>query len=444
MGARTLEARLTARLLGLAGAVLVAVGATAVVVTDRVLDAADTGEARAHAASSREALDRELAEGDTPAMAEGEVVTAAEAEGVRVNVLHGGRPAAGTTRPIPAVGPGECASFDDEQGRPWRECGAGDARTSIVTAVPVAAHRHAVGSLARGMVAVVLVALALLWLAVKRALRRPVAELTALVGWTGRIVDTEKAIEPPPSETREIAQLESAFDALVRRLLDALARERANSAHIAHELRTPLTAIVAELDGLKVEDAAARAAIARARGDAARLNDVIDAILVLSSGDRGERADAIVNVADIAREIAPAGVRVDAPDEALVEGDDRLVSLALRNLVDNARKYGGGVDEVRVARQGGTVRVAVIDRGPGLDETARSRMFDRYWRAAADGDGRGLGLALVRAVAERHGGRAEAQPGPEGHGLDVSITLDRLVGWHEDARDGSAEPRTEP
>jgi signal transduction histidine kinase len=60
-------------------------------------------------------------------------------------------------------------------------------------------------------------------------------------------------------------------------------------------------------------------------------------------------------------------------------------------------------------------------------------MFDRYWRAAADGSGSGLGLALVRAVAERHGGRAEARPGPEGRGLDVSITLAGLVGWHDGA-----------
>ena len=437
MGARTLEARLTWRLLALAGAVLVGVGATAVVATDRMLDASDTDEARAHATNAREALGRELAEGDTPATAEAEVVDDARAEGVRLAILHDGVQAAGASG-LAAVRAGECATVQDDQGRPWRACGAGDARGTVVAAISVAAHRQAARSLAQWMTGVVAVALALLWLAVRRALRRPVAELTALVGWTGRIVETETPVEPPPSQTREIAQLEAAFDALVRRLFDALARERANSAHIAHELRTPLTAIVAELDAIRVHDDAARAAVSRARGDASRLADVIEAILVLSSGpngaragDGGERAATIVNVADIARQIAPEGARVQAPDEALVEGDDRLVSLALRNLVDNARKYGGGVDHVCVARDGSTVRVDVVDRGPGLDEQARSKMFDRYWRASADGDGRGLGLALVRAVAERHGGRAAAQPGPGGQGLDVSFTLDRLVGWHD-------------
>jgi two-component system sensor histidine kinase QseC len=271
-----------------------------------------------------------------------------------------------------------------------------------------------------------------LWLAVRQALRAPVAELGALAGWAGRIVEVESPLEPPAAHTQEIARLQSAFDVLVRRLLDALARERANSAHIAHELRTPLTSIVTELEAVRIEDREARAAIARVRGDVARLSDVIDAILVLSERAPAARhAGCVVNVADVARDLAPAGARVEAPDEALVEGDARLVSLALRNLIDNARKYGSGARLVRVSREGSRVRLAVADQGPGLDHAALERMFDRYWRGSADGDGRGLGLALVRAVAERHGGEAGARPGPSGLGLEVSMTLDRVVGWHE-------------
>jgi signal transduction histidine kinase len=266
----------------------------------------------------------------------------------------------------------------------------------------------------------------------------------ALVGWSERIVETEQAVPPPPARTREVVRLEEAFDTLVRRLLETLARERTSSAHIAHELRTPLTAIVAELESLSLQDEPGRAAVARVRADVTRLGDVIDAILVLSTRTgssppprRGAttKGYAVVNVADVARELAPRGVRVDAPDEALVEGDERLVALALRNLLDNARKYAGGADAVRVSRAGDAVRLAVLDHGPGLNEAERARMFDRYWRGAADGDGRGLGLALVRAVAERHGGGVRADPGPDGKGLDVSVTLGGVVGWHEeDAR----------
>ena len=101
-----------------------------------------------------------------------------------------------------------------------------------------------------------------------------------------------------------------------------------------------MTAIVAELDTLAPSDPATGAAVARVRADLARLADVIDAILVLS--DRAhELPGTVVNLADVAREVAYGGVRVEAPDEALVEGDERLVRLAVRNLLDNAGKYGG-------------------------------------------------------------------------------------------------------
>jgi len=437
MGARTLEARLTGRMLLLAGAVLVGVGVAAVVVTDRVLESADTSRALGAAAAARDALERELDEGDTTQLAIQEVVNDSATQGVRLAVT---RPAESIRSPglaLPVLSAGSCSTVFDDRGVPWRACAAESRRASVVAAIAIGEHRSAVGTLARGMVAVVAIALLALWLAVKQTVRGSLRELMAMVGWTARIVESEQAVPPPPARTREVVRLEEAFDTLVRRLLEALARERANSAHIAHELRTPLTAIVAELESLNLQDEPSRAAVARVRADVTRLGDVIDAILVLSTRTgSAPKGHAVVNVADLARELAPRGVRVDAPDEALVEGDERLVALALRNLLDNARKYAGGADAVRVSRAGEVVRLAVLDHGPGLDEAERAKMFDRYWRGTADGEGRGLGLALVRAVAERHGGGVRAEPGPDGKGLDVSMTLGGVVGWHEESAPG--------
>ena len=435
MGARTLEARLTARLLLLGGGVLVAVGTGAFVVTDRALDTGDTAAARGQAVAGRDALQREMAEGDELEAAVQEAASAARAQGARLVMRvagHAPSPSSSSEGQMPSLTAGTCTTFPDEGGRPWRACAVGNPEQTIVAAIPVATHRAALSALSRAMTIMVVLALATFWLAVRRALRAPLAELGSLVHWTERIVDSEKALEPPPARTREVQRLQTAFDALVRRLLDALARSRANSAHIAHELRTPLTSVMVELEAMHVADESSGQALARVRSDLTRLADVIESILVLSDGARDVARDgAIVNVADLARSLAPSGARVEAPDEALVEGDERLMSLAARNLMDNAKKYGSGVRTVRVSREGAAVKLAVVDAGPGLDAGARERMFERYWRGAADGDGRGLGLALVRAVAERYGGKAEARPGPDGVGLEVAMTLGRAVGWNE-------------
>src|SRR5260221_191653 len=168
----------------------------------------------------------------------------------------------------------------------------------------------------------------------------------------------------------------------------------------------------------------------RLRDDVDRLARVIDAILLLSAPPRAHAGDSVVNLADLVRELAPRETTVDAPDEALVEADARLCSLAITNLLENAEKYSGHpARAVRVTREGDGVRVAVRDDGPGLAIAAREKMFDRYWRGAGDGEGSGLGLALVRGVAERHGGLAEARENPEGSGLEVSMTFARLVEW---------------
>ena len=433
MVARTLEARLSGRLLALAFVVLALVGIAAAVVTDRALAASDEGRARAEAAGARDSLAVELSEGDSGEDAAHEVLAASKGAGVRVTMWFADGTRHTSDPPdLPRLGPGACATVDDASGNPWRACAAGDAQVAVVAAVSIVGHRAAVAAVWRAMAALVAGATLLLWWAIRRALRAPLAELTSLVEWTSAIRNggEGEGRPPPTAATTEIAHLSAAFDALVRDLLETLARERTNSAHIAHELRTPLTAIVGELDALALADPAACDAAMRIRADVARLADVIDAILVLSDRAPGVGSE-VVNVADMAREIAPGDVAVDAPDEALVEADERLVRLAVRNLLDNAGKYGGGARVLRVSRETSGLRIAVVDHGAGLSATARGRMFDRYWRQSADGDGRGLGLALVRAVAERHGGGVEATPGPGGKGLDVSLTLGPVVGWHE-------------
>ncbi len=225
--------------------------------------------------------------------------------------------------------------------------------------------------------------------------------------------------------------------------METLARERASSAHIAHEMRTPLTALRAEVDELAALGPEAEAVTERLRADVDRLTQVIDAVLVLSSPRRAGHGETI-NVADLARSLArthaPPDIEVDAPEEALVDGDGALIRLALVNLLDNAARHAApGARRLRVERVDGAeraeptegaVRLSVIDAGPGLDPQVRARAFERYWRAADEGRGRGLGLALVRAVAEQHDGEADVRSVEGGPGLDIGFTLRPLLAWH--------------
>jgi len=424
----TLGARLTARFVTIAATSIAVVGVAAVLLTHFALDRADTSLAHDRADALHSMLRRELSEGDSLDEAITEVRAAAHAEGVRLSITTRGTKVVGEA---PASVPiGECVTDDD-----WRACSVGEDDYVVTAAVALDAHRATVRALAEGMFAIVLLAIAALVVSVRRALREPLAEVGALVAWTKRAEGQKR----PTSNTKELAELGAAFEELVGKLLAAAASERATSAHIAHELRTPLTALLAEMDTSKSDEGGVRLS-SSAREEVVRMSDVIEAILVVSDRN-SKRSTAIVNVADVARGLAPKGVIVEAPDEALTMGDERLVTLALKNLVQNADKHAGGARTLRVERGQDAIRVSVIDAGPGLEREGRDRMFDRYWRGVADGTGKGLGLALVRAVAELHGGVADARQ-VSAHGLDVGFSLAGVRGWNETAREELSSPST--
>jgi signal transduction histidine kinase len=433
MGSASLEATLIRRVVALASIAMLAAAALSYLVMSRtVTSELDRSTAERALAALRMYEDERREEGDT-ASAMREVIAAANADDVGVRIVAAAEGASDQNRAeMPAaalaLSPGGCTSGSDG-GHSWHACAVSNrgvvAVVVVSTDAALAARAHA-----RAWVAA-LIALAILVVAAgtRRTVQRAMQPLRDLAEWS-RGVTVGPETSPPPLEARfrEIEQLSASFNALVGRLLDAVQRERATSAHIAHELRTAITALRAELESLPDDAHEARV---RALGDVERMARVIDAILVLAKPAQIGESAPLVNVADLVREAAPKETSIDAPDEALVRADARLVGLAVRNLIENAERYGGGATRLSVARRGDCVEIAVFDSGPGLDEAARSRMFDRYWRGAADGDGVGVGLALVRAVAQAHGGDASAWSNADERGLCVRMTLGGVVEWHD-------------
>lgn len=435
MGSRSLRAQLAGQLLALIVPSLLLVAGAAVGVTTRALHATELAQARLRTDQALREVSAELKETSVVADALGEVTEDLQHDGFRARIRVG-EITADTSPEWPldrgAVGPGTCTRVERAMDHPYVACGAADAAASVVVAMDVSGDDAVLARLSRSMAVIVALALLVLALATLRVVLSTTQSLDALVKWTGSIGGD---VEPPPAPragVREIEQLATSFDALIRRILESLERERASAAFIAHEMRTPLTAMSAEIQALERGEAPP-GATTRLRQDVERLTRVVESVLFLARREGDARRTDVVNIADVARAVAPADATCIAPDEALVEGDPELFRLAISNLLDNSRHHAGReAQSVSVTREGDLVRVSIVDDGPGVAPSVRARMFDRYWRGTERVDGTGLGLAIVRAVAERHGGEARAQTAPDGRGLSVSFTCGPLLRWEDD------------
>jgi signal transduction histidine kinase len=223
----------------------------------------------------------------------------------------------------------------------------------------------------------------------------------------------------------EIAALARSFNNSAARIEELVKSHKMLLANASHELRTPLTRINMAL-AMSDTDPRQREQL---KADIDELDQLIEEILLASRLDAirtPERAEEIDLLALAAEEAARYGIGVEGVSLP-VRGDRTLLRRMIRNLIDNARRYGGATDpEVTVAAAGpGYVRVNVRDHGPGVPEAERERIFAPFYRLAGSaetGRGSGLGLALVRQIARHHGGDA-ACTGASGGGSLFSIIL---------------------
>ncbi|MBS0214279.1 MAG: HAMP domain-containing histidine kinase [Proteobacteria bacterium] len=238
-------------------------------------------------------------------------------------------------------------------------------------------------------------------------------------------------------------RLAQRFNSMLDRIGGLMAGVRAATDHIAHDLRTPLTRLRNRLDDLR-EDAepgsSQRTSLDTAVNDTDQLLGTFAGLLRLSrieaqslglDAPRVALWPLLEDAQDMYAPIAAErGIRIElGGDAADAQGDaDQLFQMVL-NLLDNAIKYtpDGSVVQLAVRPQGPVVVIDVADQGAGIPEEDRLRVFDRFERLEAHrgSPGSGLGLSLVRAIANRHGGRIELR---DHHpGLLVRVTLPRAV-----------------
>ncbi|WP_062476799.1 ATP-binding protein [Variovorax boronicumulans] len=221
----------------------------------------------------------------------------------------------------------------------------------------------------------------------------------------------------------EVADLSKRFNASAERIEQLVRSHKSLLANASHELRSPLTRIRMGLELMGDQPSpAAREEISRNIGE---LDQLIDEILLASRLDASEADMGTIEAVDLtglaAEECAQVNAELDlaeGTDNATltVPGVSRLLRRAIRNLLENARRYGAGEISVELGSAGGYATVRVNDRGPGVPATLRERIFEPFYRlpgASERNGGVGLGLALVKSIAERHGGsvRCEDRPG---------------------------------
>ncbi|MDH4290915.1 MAG: ATP-binding protein, partial [Aquincola sp.] len=224
----------------------------------------------------------------------------------------------------------------------------------------------------------------------------------------------------------EVAAVAASFNQAAARIEALVASHKNLLANASHELRSPLARMKMALSMLDdTPDAAQRERLAREiRTNIGELDALVEEVLLASRLD-AQAATFTPTPVDVvalaAEEAAQYGAELQAKDARLtVNGDERLLRRALRNLLENARRYGGGEITVHADRapdtKGTTIDLRVCDRGPGVPEALRERIFEPFFRLPGHAEregGVGLGLALVKQIAERHGGcvRCEAQAG---------------------------------
>ncbi|CAN7173785.1 ATP-binding protein [Acidovorax sp. Leaf78] len=249
-------------------------------------------------------------------------------------------------------------------------------------------------------------------------IRRLTLRLEALQRSVQRFGEGDLSVRVPEQGQDEVADLARQFNAAAERVEKLVKSHKSLLANASHELRSPLTRIRMGME-LMVGQQPSPAFREEILRNIAELDQLVDEILLASRLDAHEADVGTVELVDLIGLSAEECARVDAdldvsasPDSVDVMGVSKLLRRAIRNLLENARRYSTGEITVVVNRRQGHAEVRVCDRGPGVPLTHRERIFEPFYRlpgASERAGGVGLGLALVRSIAGRHNGTVHCE-----------------------------------
>ncbi len=251
-----------------------------------------------------------------------------------------------------------------------------------------------------------------IFLTTRRALR-PLRKLSRDAVRTGNAVARGQPLTPlsDHSMVREFADVAAAINATLGKLEHSLKTQKQFTSDAAHELRTPLSVLLLETSRLPRD-----AARDRIKSDLQELGSLVNELLRFAQAEDvmvHELADVdiVAVVRRVCEDAAPGAIErgqfiefESAVPRQIVAGNAVLIEIAIRNLIDNALKYteAGMTVTVRVAKG---ARIFVEDQGPGIPPEQQQKVFDRYWRADRRiGNGSGIGLSLVKRIAQLHDG----------------------------------------
>jgi signal transduction histidine kinase len=285
--------------------------------------------------------------------------------------------------------------------------------------------------------AVVLVVASLLAWSLAGRVLRPVRELTRTAR---RISESDLTARIPVEGNDELAELGRTFNAMLDRIEDAFRSQRRFLDDVAHELRTPITIVRGHLE-VQGDDPAERAeTIAVVTDELDRMSRYVSDLLIVAKAQQPDFLHlGLVDLGELSESLLAKVSAMDAreweleaappPGHAYAQADPDRLTQAVLNLVANAVQHTAPGDRIRVgiAADGEWARLWVGDSGPGVDPEIRAELFQRFSRGAGSRvdrpEGTGLGLTIVAAIAEAHGGRADVSSTPGNTTFSITIPL---------------------